>query len=149
MKNNKHNTTRRPHNSRNCYHDEPQLNEAFAILASIYADPNYHAEVAAAIEEAEREEALELVNEITTSPEYNESLNAAIEAAEAEEAAHRIPVNNGRALALNFTAEGLTVYHVDHRGNVDRVDLISDGDIITALNWINYQRENGNAALTF
>lgn len=60
-----------------------------------------------------------------------------------------IEVNNGRRLHLTLDADGLSVEHVDERGNVDRRDRISDGDIVTALNWITYQKDNGNPGLMF
>lgn len=63
----------------------------------------------------------------------------------------QIEVNNQQLIELEATESGIEIRTISRKswGKVTDFYDISDGDIITALNWVRYQKENGNKALLF
>lgn len=60
-----------------------------------------------------------------------------------------IEVNNGRRLHLFLDVDGLHVEHVDEAGKVDQRTRLDEGELVTVLNWVEYQRNNDNPGLLF
>jgi hypothetical protein len=61
-----------------------------------------------------------------------------------------ITVNNGNSIELSFTTFGnLLVRHIDASGQETKRDSILQGDLVSLLNWYNYQKDNANEYLEF
>lgn len=60
-----------------------------------------------------------------------------------------IATNNGTSLLLELRANGLTVNHLNNKDELVRRDRIDEGDLVTVINWYNYQKETGNEKLKF
>ncbi|MDR3560511.1 MAG: hypothetical protein P4N59_03580 [Negativicutes bacterium] len=60
-------------------------------------------------------------------------------------------VNNGRKLSVFQARDDGPVYvtTLDSKGNEEMVESINPGDFVTMVNWYRYQKEIGNADLTF
>jgi len=60
-----------------------------------------------------------------------------------------IETNNGTSLVLELKEDGLTILHKDEKRRAVRKDRIDEGNLVTVINWYNYQKENGNEKLEF
>ena len=60
-----------------------------------------------------------------------------------------IATNNGTSLLLELKENGLTINHLNEKDELVRRDRIDEGDLVTVINWYNYQKENGNEKLNF
>lgn len=60
-----------------------------------------------------------------------------------------INTNNKRKIEITTEHGCLSVTHIDSKGNPEESYIISDGDVVSLLNWYNYQKRTGNDALMF
>ena len=61
----------------------------------------------------------------------------------------KIAVNNHSSILLELKQNGLSVKHLNDKQELIRIDRIGEGDLVTLINWYNYQKKSGNEELKF